>query len=266
LLDASGQPVPHGVPGELYIGGAGVARGYHHRPELTAEKFVADPFVADHDARMYRTGDLVRYRDDGVLEFLGRTDHQIKVRGHRIEPGEIEAALDTHPAVRRAVVVATGPRNTLRLHGFVQISTEVNEADLNAHLGARIPAYAIPGRIEPITEFPLTSNGKVDRTELAAMAARAPVTRGEPPAGDLEQRIATAWADVLGTGIDDRRANFFACGGTSLSALRMLTAVRQLFEVDMETRDFLAAPTVAGLAVHVEKQLANQSSLEIGTL
>ena len=261
VVDPFGRDCPDWTAGELWIGGTGVAAGYRCDPRLTATKF------AEHRGeRWYRTGDLARYWPDGTLEFLGRMDHQVKIGGHRIEPGEIEAALETHPAVRRAVVVAAGSRGSRHLHGFVQVGTELDSRELTTHLTSRVPRYAVPGRIDQLAELPLTGNGKVDRAALAELAARAPATAGEPPTGEVEQRIAAAWADLLGAEIHDRTANFFACGGTSLSALRLLGTLRQLFTADITTRDFLAAPTIADLAAHIQAQTMSPSSFEIGVL
>lgn len=260
VVDPLGRDCPDWTAGELWIGGAGVAAGYRGDPELTEARFV------EHGGqRWYRTGDEARYRPDGTLEFLGRIDHQVKIGGHRVEPGEIEAALQTHPAVRRAVVVAAGPRGGRRLHGFVHAVTEIDGEELAGHLAARVPAYALPGRIDRLTSLPLTGNGKVDRGALTELAERAPVAVGEPPRGEIEQRIAALWTELLGAEVGDRTANFFACGGTSLSAIRLLTTLRQLFTVDITTRDFLAAPTVADLAGRISARRTGPS-FEIGVL
>ncbi|HET7796764.1 MAG TPA: MupA/Atu3671 family FMN-dependent luciferase-like monooxygenase, partial [Nevskia sp.] len=211
VLDAHRQPLPIGVPGELWIGGDGVARGYWHRPDLTAEKFVADPFAADQ--RMYRTGDLVRWRPDGTIDFLGRVDHQVKLRGHRVELGEIEAALMQHPAVRQAVVVlrADDPADAKLAAYLVPAGAEEPAAAaLRDFLGSKLPEHMVPTLFVCLPELPLTPNGKVDRKRLPAPQGARPAPGGfTAPDSDLEQSIAAIWKDILRTdpiGVDD---NFF---------------------------------------------------------
>ncbi|MGL4860532.1 MAG: amino acid adenylation domain-containing protein, partial [Enterobacteriaceae bacterium] len=225
VLDTWGKPVPLGVIGELYIGGVGVARGYLNRPDLTAERFLPDPFVDDPRGRMYRTGDLVRYLPDGNLVFMGRTDHQVKIRGHRIECGEIEARLRESPQVRDALVMAQGEENEKRLVAWVIAEPDVALADqLRAHLLSLLPEYMVPAAFVPVTEWPLTPNGKLDRSALAvpdeASLARAVY---EAPQGEPERTLATIWAELLGCERISRHDSFFALGGHSLMAMQMVT-------------------------------------------
>ncbi|MER7168875.1 amino acid adenylation domain-containing protein, partial [Micromonospora sp. NPDC000207] len=257
VVDPVGLDCPDLVPGELWIGGAGVAAGYHGDPARTAERFVEVAGV-----RWYRTGDRGRYWDDGTLEFLGRADDQVKVGGHRIEPGEVEAALRAHHGIAEAVVLATGGRGTRRLWAFVVPRGHLG--DLPAHLGDRLPAYAVPHRVVSLDALPLTANGKVDRAGLAARVPREPDTT-RPPTGPVETLLARLWAEQLGDPVADRRADFFTSGGDSLLALRLVAAVNRTFDVDISVRTFLAAPTVADLATHIETTRTD-NAVETGTI
>jgi amino acid adenylation domain-containing protein len=236
LLDAAGEPVPVGVPGELYVGGAGLARGYLGRPELTAQRFVADPFGGEPGARLYRTGDLGRWRPDGALEYLGRTDHQVKVRGFRIELGEVEARLLEHPGVREGVVLALDDGSGgKRLVAYV-VGGETAAADgLRAHLGERLPAYMVPAAFVRLEEWPLTANGKLDRRALPAPENDAYAARAyEAPVGPVEQALAQIWSEVLRIGRVGRHDDFFALGGHSLLAVQVISRVRQVLAVEAE--------------------------------
>jgi amino acid adenylation domain-containing protein len=236
LLDAAGEPVPVGVPGELYVGGAGLARGYLGRPALTAQRFVADPFGGEPGARLYRTGDLGRWRPDGALEYLGRTDDQVKVRGFRIELGEIEARLLEHPGVREAVVLARqdapGER---RLVAYV-VGDQTAAADgLRAHLGERLPAYMVPAAYVRLEQWPLTANGKLDRKALPAPEDGAYAARAyEAPVGRTEQALAEIWSEVLRIDRVGRHDDFFELGGHSLLAVQVISRVRQALAVEAE--------------------------------
>jgi amino acid adenylation domain-containing protein len=256
LLDAYGQPVPLGAVGELYIGGAGVARGYLNRPELTAERFVRDPFVDEPDARMYKTGDLARYLPDGNLEFLGRNDDQVKVRGFRIEPGEIEACLTAHPQVCDAVVLATGEGSNKRLVAYVQAEADEPLAStLRAQVAARLPEYMVPSAFVRVDAFPLTPNGKLDRRALPAPDDEALAHQAyEAPQGELETTLATIWAELLGVERVGRHDSFFALGGHSLLAMRLINRVRTALGVDLAIRTLFEARTLAGLARHLVKR------------
>ena len=199
ILDGHGEPVPIGVAGELYIGGAGVARGYLNRPELTAERFVADPFAGEPGARMYKTGDLGRWLADGNIEFLGRTDFQVKVRGFRIELGEIEARLSEHAGVREAVVVAREDSpGDKRLAAYWTGNEELSAEGLRAHLAASLPDYMVPAAYMRLDALPLTPNGKLDRKALPAPEGAAFASRGyEAPRGEAEETLARLWAELL---------------------------------------------------------------------
>jgi amino acid adenylation domain-containing protein/non-ribosomal peptide synthase protein (TIGR01720 family) len=257
LLDPRLHPVPEGVPGELYIGGVQLARGYHGRPGLTAEKFIPDPFSTEPGARLYRTGDLARYLDGGAVEFLGRTDHQVKVRGLRIELGEIETALAEQPEVREAVVSARGEAGgEKRLVAYVVFAQgqAAPQGELRRRLKERLPDYMVPSAIVLLDELPLTPNGKVDRKALPepeasrAESAEELVTARTP----LEAALADIWKSVLGledVGVHD---NFFDLGGHSLLAMQMLTRVRSVLGVDLPLKDLMSAPTVAESALLLE--------------
>jgi amino acid adenylation domain-containing protein len=255
VLDAKFRPVPVGVAGELYLGGLGLARGYHDRPELTAERFLADPHAKEPGARMYRTGDLARYRPDGVLECLGRVDNQVKIRGFRIELGEIEAALTAHPSIVAAAVAArdesTGEK---RLVGYlVSRGATATEAELRNWLRDRLPEYMIPSAFVNLDALPLTPNGKVDRN---ALPDPDPLTVGSsgpivPPSGPVEEALAAIWSEVLGRSAIGGRENFFDIGGHSLLAAQTLARVRETFGVEVPLKSMFDEPTIAALARHV---------------
>ncbi|RWO15662.1 MAG: amino acid adenylation domain-containing protein, partial [Mesorhizobium sp.] len=258
LLDGHGTPVPFGAVGELYIGGAGVARGYLNRPELTAERFLADPFSDEAGARMYRTGDLARYLPDGNLEFLGRNDDQVKIRGFRIEPGEIAARLIEHAWVREAVVVARQDRaGDKHLVAYVVCGPEAGSDDddgsglaggLRAHLGARLPDYMVPSAFVRLAALPLTPNGKLDRKGLPAPADDAYARAAyEAPQGEIETALAQIWAELLGVERVGRRDHFFELGGHSLLAVQLMERLRRL-SLGVEVRTLFASPVLADLA------------------
>ncbi|MFK3775625.1 amino acid adenylation domain-containing protein [Pseudomonas sp. NPDC089406] len=225
VLDGQLQPVASGLPGELYIGGVGLARGYLGRPGLTAERFVADPF--GHGARLYRTGDLARWRDDGAVEYLGRIDHQVKIRGLRIELGEIEARLLEHPAVSEAVVVVSeAAAGAKQLLGYVVASADDGLADaLRLQLGEALPDYMVPAQVIVLAQMPLSANGKLDRKALPQPVA---VERAfEAPQGEVEQALAKVWGEVLGIDPVGAQDNFFELGGDSIIAIQVASRARQ---------------------------------------
>jgi amino acid adenylation domain-containing protein len=257
-VDRSFEPVPVGVAGELWIGGAGLARGYLGRPDLTAEKFVPDPWAREAGARLYRTGDLVRRRglgiqgSGGALEFLGRIDHQVKVRGFRIEPGEIEAALSRHPAVAQAAVVVREDGGDRRLVAYLVAREWVDVAALRSFLGESLPEYMIPAAFVSLAALPLTPSGKVDRKALQSLDARSSgageAGRFVPPSGPVEEVLAAVWAEILQAERVGAEDNFFSLGGHSLLATRIVSRVRAAFGVDIPLRRLFERPTVSGLA------------------
>ncbi|OLF05234.1 hypothetical protein BLA60_36865 [Actinophytocola xinjiangensis] len=244
VLDERMRPVPIGVVGELYVGGTGVARGYAGRPDLTAERFVPGP----DGSRRYRTGDLVRRRADGAVEFVGRADDQVKIRGYRIEPGEVRAVLDEHPAVAACAVVSDGQRLVAAVVGEV--------SELAAHCAARLPDYLLPV-IVAVPEIPLTLNGKLDRARIAALAADAPAREVLAPRDPVEERISALWTDLLGVTVGVRE-DFFAAGGHSILAVRLLGRLQQEFDLDLPIRLIFDRPTVEGLAGELRRLIADE--------
>ncbi|WP_405009089.1 amino acid adenylation domain-containing protein [Kitasatospora sp. NBC_01539] len=272
VLDDGRRPVPAGVPGELWLAGAGIADGYLGRADLTADRFTDDPYgppgpgappAAAGRGRMYRTGDLARLRPDGTLEFLGRRDRQLKVRGHRVEPAEVEAALLRHPGVARAVVDLhdDAGRQTLAAWVVAAPGTDAPQPDaLRRHLRGLLPAHLVPDAYAVLDRLPLTVRGKVDRAALpapggAADGATGPATVRTPPRTDAEHLVAEVWAEVLGleqVGVHD---DFFTLGGHSLLAVRVLARLRAALGLDLPVRTLFTAPTVAGTAAAVEDLL-----------
>ncbi|HEX2191027.1 MAG TPA: amino acid adenylation domain-containing protein, partial [Longimicrobiaceae bacterium] len=263
VCDARGGLLPAGVPGELCLGGASVARGYLGRPALTAERWVPDPFGGERGARLYRTGDRVRWGADGVLEFLGRTDAQVKVRGFRIEPGEVEAALAAHPAVREAAVVLRELPGGPALVAYCVPASEDGSPfspppcgegpgeGVLSWLRARLPDYMVPSALVALDALPLTPTGKLDRAALPSPQGAA---EGGyvAPRNPVEELLAGAWAAVLGVERVGARDDFFALGGHSLLATRLISRVREALGVELPLRALFEAPTVAGLAARVE--------------
>ncbi|HEY2235877.1 MAG TPA: amino acid adenylation domain-containing protein, partial [Candidatus Angelobacter sp.] len=262
ILDAQGEPAPVGVVGELYIGGAGVALGYLNRPELTAEKFVTDPFSGEPGARMYRSGDLGRWLADGNIEFLGRNDFQVKIRGFRVELGEIEARLAKHPAVREAFVVAREERpGDKRLVAYYTTSLkdgpEANvpsEEQLRAYLSTSLPEYMVPSAFMALEAWPLTPNGKLDRRALPAPEMDSHTVHGsEPPQGDVETMLASIWAETLRLDQVNRHDDFFRLGGHSLLTLRVVTLLQQRGFI-ITVADIFANPTIESLAAKLKSR------------
>ena len=265
VLDEAQQPVPIGTPGELVIGGIGVARGYLNQPELTAEKFLDLRFTIDDlrfnrqsktcaeqsrsivNRKLYKTGDLVRYLPDGNLEFLGRMDHQVKIRGYRIELGEIEAVLRQQTAVQDALVIARDDASLgAQLVAYVA-RQDISAVNLRTALSKTLPAYMVPAAFVLLEAFPLTPNGKIDRRALPVPTATA-ATRYEPPRNDVETVIANIWAETLKlprVGIHD---NFFELGGHSLLATQLVMRLRQTLRISLPLRTLFDSPTVASLA------------------
>ena len=270
ILDRLLQPVPIGVPGELYVGGIGVGRGYLNDPERTAKAFMDDPFFYEWargrggeeakvpHTRFYKTGDLVRYRPDGTIEFLGRLDYQVKIRGHRIELGEIESALEEHPAVRQSLVIAkeNGPADYW-LVAYVVGNPAPTVTEWRHYLSQTLPNYMIPAAFVTLDAFPLTPNGKVDRKALPEPTRRNFVTLSEEntlqrPQTPTEEVLANIWAELLGLAHVGREEVFFDLGGHSLLAIQIISRVREAFQVKLSVRVVFESPTIAELAQLIE--------------
>ncbi|MEH6642860.1 amino acid adenylation domain-containing protein [Vreelandella glaciei] len=246
VLDDDLNLVPPGVAGELYLGGVGLARGYLHRPDLTAERFVADPF--EQGERLYRTGDLVRWREDGQLEYLGRLDHQVKIRGLRIELGEIEAELLVQPEVREVMVVAQEGPSGSRLVAYVvpQAEVELDTAVLRERLGRQLPDYMVPGVMVALDALPLNANGKVDRKALPEPDLVSG-SQYEPPQGEVEETLAAIWSEILGVERVGRHDNFFELGGDSILSLQVVAEVRDV-GWKLSPKQLFEFPSVMALA------------------
>ncbi|WP_223765901.1 non-ribosomal peptide synthetase, partial [Corallococcus sp. AS-1-6] len=254
VLDARQRWVPFGTPGELCLGGEGVTRGYLGRPDLTAERFVPDPFSAEPGARLYRTGDKARWREDGTLEYQGRLDFQVKLRGYRIEPGEIEASLRSHPDVRDAVVLVREDRL------IAWVSPQMETAPLRQHLLRTLPEYMVPAAFVALDALPQTANGKVDRDALPSPDA-APASERviEPPSTPTEAALIPLWLEVLRVPAVGRHDGFFELGGHSLLATQLVSRVRKHFGVELPLRALLQGPTVAELARRIDLLLQPRS-------
>ncbi|SEU41903.1 amino acid adenylation domain-containing protein, partial [Myxococcus fulvus] len=265
VLDAHGQPVPVGVTGELFIGGEGVARGYIGQAAMTAERFVPDAFSSVPGARLYATGDQVRWRRDGVLEFLGRADDQVKVRGFRIELAEIESALLAHPEVREAVVLVREDRpGDRRLVGYVVAPASQDTAALRTFIAQRLPEYMVPSALRVLESLPLTSNGKVDRKALPVPEQTWFLTEDArvAPATPTEELLAGLFAQVLGVSSISTTASFFELGGHSLLATQLVSRVRSAFQVELPLRDLFESPTVQALAQRIEAAMSTGARIQ----
>jgi len=266
IVEPTGQPAPVGVAGELWIGGVQVARGYINREELTAERFCPDPFSASAGARVYKTGDLARYRDDGTIEFLGRIDHQVKLRGLRIELGEIEAHIDAMPDIKQSLVMLREdvPGEQLLVAYFTTASGErPDNTLLRTTLAAALPDYMVPSAFILLDEFPLSPNGKVDRKRLPAPEFKSAIEY-IAPGNDIEQKLADLWAELLRVDRVGTRDDFFALGGHSLIAMQLASRITETFGVDISLESVFAAPTVAQLAESVNE--AQESGTEISEI
>jgi len=249
VLDPTGQPVPPGNEGELWIGGEGVTRGYWQRPDLTADRFRPNPF---HKGRIYGTGDLVRLRKDGKIDFLGRTDHQVKLRGYRIELGEIEAALERQPGVTQAVVMAREDSpGDLRLVAY--ITGSASDATLRTALAQDLPDHMIPAHFVTLPAMPLTPNRKVDRKALPAPTTAPVVAVFEAPVSTVAADLAVIWARVLGVAKVGAKDNFFALGGHSLLAVQAHREIRdKMGAAKVSITDIFRFPVLEALAAHIE--------------
>jgi amino acid adenylation domain-containing protein len=268
ILGEHGEPIPVGMVGGLYIGGAGLARGYLNRAELTAERFVPDPYTTEAGARIYKTGDLARWQPDGNIDFVGRDDFQVKIRGFRVELGEIEAQLGKHAGVREAIVVAreetAGDKRLVAYYtsrekqpGEALVAAE----DLRAHLTAGLPQYMVPTAYLRLDRIPLTASGKVDRKNLPAPEGDVYAVRGyEAPVGEIETTLAAIWAELLKVERVGRYDDFFALGGHSLLATRIVARLKDAFHTDVSLRQLFDTPTIASLSKAIERRLQEETA------
>ncbi len=264
VLDRNLQPVPAGVPGELCLGGESLARGYRDRPDITAEKFIRNPFSSDPSSRLYRTGDLVRYLPDGNLDFLGRIDEQVKIRGFRIELGEIEAVLASHPAVRAAAVVAREDiPGQKRLVAYLTYSGgQAPTSELVSYLRKQLPEYMVPAAFVTMAALPLTPNGKVDRKAFPAPEGTIAAGEYVPPSNPTEELVANIWSEVLHASRVGRYDNFFELGGHSLLATQVASRLRQALGIELSLRAIFESPTIAALAARIEASRLKQEGID----
>lgn len=272
ILDAHRQPVPIGVVGDLYIGGDGLARGYLNRPELTAERFIPHPFAAEIEAagtRIYMTGDVARYGDDGTIEFLGRSDHQVKVRGFRIELGEIESNLARHPAIHQAVAVVHVEDGEPQIAAYFVLSPGAqlpNTTELRDFLHQYVPAYMLPAFFIPLDALPLTPNGKVDRNALPAPAGQRPDLHAvyTPPQGALEEQLASLWQELLKVDRVGVHDNFFELGGHSLLLAQVHAQIQTRFQLELPIVKLFQYPTIGALAAYMADGAAGDRAAGAG--
>ena len=264
LLDAELQPTATGTPGEIFVGGAGVTRGYLNRPELTEARFIADPFSAEPGSRLYRSGDLARRLENGEIEFLGRIDNQLKIRGFRIELGEIEAALRQHPAIRDAVVNPVGQDAEKTLVAYIVPSQAAPSADeLRAFLTPILPDYMLPSAFVTLQSIPLNANGKTDRRALPLPnQENKATTEYVAPSSPVEMELADIWKESLGVERVGIHENFFHIGGHSLGAMRVAVRIQRSFDVDIPVSVIFANPTIAALAIVIDENLSSLQSDE----
>jgi len=263
VLDANLWPAPVGVPGELYVGGHNVTRGYLNQPDLTAEKFIPDPFSAEPGARFYKTGDLVRFVSDDAIEFLGRKDQQVKIRGYRIEPGEIEAQLELHPDVREAIVIPREDQpGEKRLVAYVAAAApSLQVSDLRSHLAERLPEYMVPSSFVLLSALPRTQNGKIDRQALPAPEVE-DTELFVAPRTAVEGVLAGIWSELLGVEEIGVNNSFFELGGHSLMAMQLLSRLRATFQVELPLLIVFEAPTIAKLAQALTRHEATPGQIE----
>ena len=252
ILDQSQQPVPLGIPGEIYVGGAGVAQGYLNRPELTRERFISNPLGP---GRLYRTGDLARYRADGDIEYLGRIDAQVKIRGFRVEPGEIEATLNQYPGIRDSIILVNRVQEgDMRLFAYIVSDRGVNPDDLRTFLRVKLPDYMVPANFIEVEKFPLTSNGKVDRQALQELSSQVQLAEETPapPRTRVEIALVEIWSEVLGRPGVGIHSDFFDLGGHSLLVTQVVSRINAVFSIELPMRTLFDVPTVGTLAERIE--------------
>ena len=262
IVDHQFRQVPAGATGELLIGGAGLARGYLNRPELTAERFIQNPFSQDKTARLYKTGDLCRCRRDGMIEYLGRNDDQVKIRGHRIELGDIDAALESHPHVKQAATkVVDGPRQEKRLAAYV-VANGVETEELQTYLEERLPKYMLPSVYVKLMELPLTPNRKVDRNALPIPDHANPLAEDDylSPRTGLEKKLSEIAAELLVLERVGANDNFFLIGGQSLFCTQLIARIHKIFGVELSARNIFESPTPAQLTQQIESIMAAKIS------
>jgi hypothetical protein len=268
VLDKHMAPVPIGMPGELYASGDGLAQGYLNQPELTAQKFVPNPFKTDCCPRLYRTGDIVRWLPDGNIEFLSRNDCQLKIRGYRVEPGEIENVLISHPAVEEAVVVGRVDRlGTKQLVAYIvgDPAQAALEAELQGYLERKLPPYMVPSRIVRLDALPLTVNGKIDRSALPnpKQESEQSSTNGEiAPRTPTEAMVCSIWCEVLGRNSVGIHEDFFQLGGHSLLATQVISRISKSSKVELPVVAIFEARTVCRLAEEIERAQRDQPETE----
>jgi amino acid adenylation domain-containing protein len=258
VLDECLNPAPPGVPGELCVAGVGgLARGYHSRPDLTAEKFVPNPYAITPGERLYRTGDLARLSEDGLIEHLGRIDHQTKIRGCRVEIAEVEAVLASHPSLRACAVIARPDETGANQLMAYLVSDRPSAAEIGAHAERLLPKYMLPAAYIFVEKLPLTSSGKLDRLRLPAPKASDFEARvcDQAPQTPLEMELAAIWRRILGLDRVGRADNFFIIGGNSLRSIQVLVRAKETFGIEVSVRDFFSSPTIEGLASFIERAL-----------
>lgn len=265
LLDQDLEPVPVGDAGEICIGGDGLALGYLNDPALTQRRFVPNPFSDKPNGRLYRTGDLGRRRKDGRIEFLGRIDNQVKINGHRIEPGEIECVLGRHPLVRgAAVAIRTGPRGQKQLVAYVAVATQgITSPELRDYLRAQLPEYMMPSGIILVEALPLSPNGKVDRNALSDLeAANSRRLASASPRSEIQRRLSEIWSRVLGTDQPGLDENFFDAGGDSLQLIEVHSALEKALSIKVPITDLFEHTTINSLAGHLARGNAGTFSVD----
>jgi acyl-CoA synthetase (AMP-forming)/AMP-acid ligase II/acyl carrier protein len=262
ILDRGMEPVPPGVPGELWLGGDGLARGYQGQPEMTALRFAPSPFPAQETGgeRLYRTGDLARWLPDGTVDFLGRIDRQVKIRGFRVEPAEVEAVLESHPGIAACVVLPRGEAEDKRLVAWVV--SALSDAELLAWCRDRLPSFLVPAVFVHLDAVPLDLNGKVDRRALPEPDRSRRVDAYVAPRTPVEERVAAVWAEILGLDRVGAEDDFFLLGGHSLLATQIVSRLSRDFDVELSLRAFFEEPTVSGAALAITREQMRQGDPE----